>query len=540
MELRFKLLLIMFAFSASFLYAVEDEASSNNFLYSVEDEVSSNYEKFLNAAKKHGLKKAEKVLKKWEKSNPKDPELYCSWAQFYYAQGLSQIEQSENMEDFKHTAMFPDTIAMFQNLRIKNYRILKDKGNGLEMYNKAVKWQQRCMDEYPDVLYMYDNYMEILNSKKEYKYSTKVAFQLIDRDLVNGGKWQDFLLNPFPEESQTQVQMMYEGFLMEQIDALMEGAEYELAELLINRLSKAYPENTTYATQKIVLYASVYQMEKASAVADSLMQLYPNDPQVLYVAVQTYDQACDGPKVLDAAAKLKTCDNEEAVRMAEQLEKKWSPTIVMNGKTIDRSWQMRFLELMKNVDNDSSSVAAHLNAWEAAIPDDPDLNMCFAFYYEYLGDNETKSDHADELQKLLGGTATVSVKKWGPDGATCDPFYRNALARLKKTLAVNPDRIDYYSQMLDVAYKLTLEDRLIYQSSIDMLDRSVLPNHRWQKSYNEPIEQSEEVTHQAIDMAFEHLYNMGSFTFLNKLGTHYKKLYPNGTSFDQWEKKMKK
>lgn len=512
-------------------------------LASADDDTSKNYEAFIDAFKKGDIGKVEKILNKWEKKTPNDPELYCSWAQFYYFQAINLIEQSEDMADFEHTAMFPDTIAMFQDLKCKNFRIMKDKGNGLEMFNKAVVWQQRCMDEYPDLLSMYDNYMDVLNTKKEYKYSTKVAFQLIDRALKNNGIWVDYNLKPYDEQLRQEIEGMLVRYFDKQIQALMEGAEYELAQRLIERLEKAFPDNASYAVQEVCLYANTFQMEKAAEKSDSLVQVMSDNLDIIYINAQIHDRLGNRDKVLAAAAKLKAFKQmDEVVKYAESLEEKYATTIVVNGKPYDRTWQMKYIELMKNAENDSLAVENHLAAWEAAVPDDPELDFCYAHYYEHLAEMETRSKNSEELRAMLGSMGKqveVKTKKWGPDGPTCDPFYRKALARLQKTLAVNPDRIDYIAQLMQDAYNLTVEDSLIYQTATDALTRSVAPGHQWLTSFNKTIDHTQqEMADVVIDLAAKHLYNMGSFGYLLELNEHYKELYPEGTAFDKWQKKL--
>ena len=109
-----------------------------------ENYTSENYKKFKLELAYGNLDKATKVLQKWEKKSPTDPELYCSYATLFYLMSSKHIQESDDLLAVKESAMLPDTISMFQNLKCKNYRIMKDSGNGMEHYNKSIEWINRC------------------------------------------------------------------------------------------------------------------------------------------------------------------------------------------------------------------------------------------------------------------------------------------------------------------------------------------------------------------------------------------------------------
>lgn len=196
--------------------------------------------------------KAAEILNKWEEQNPKDPELYCAYATFYWIKSVELIEQSEDLTDLSSNAMLPDTIAMFQNLRSKNYRIMKDKGNGMEYFNKAIGCMEKCINEYPDIVEAYYNYVEILNFKKEFKYSTKVVLRFLEQSVKNSGKWLDYTLKPVEE-------FHVEELLYEHINALMEAAEFELAARLVDRALEIYPDNSNLIFLKRTYFESIQQ-----------------------------------------------------------------------------------------------------------------------------------------------------------------------------------------------------------------------------------------------------------------------------------------
>lgn len=278
-----------------------------------QDDLSEDYLAFKKEFLDGNFEKAKEVLQEWEKKSPNDPELYCSYATIY---GILASKKCEDTDDFSYlskTAMLPDTIAMFKNMKTKSYRIIKDNGGGMEMFNKAIGYLDKCIREYPDLLEAYYNYMEILNLKKEFKYSTKVAFMLLNRGKENNGAWVDYALK------RTEIDPVQ--YVSQQMQTLFQWSEYELAQRMLDHAISLYPKNVFYLYFRANLYDMLLNKDEAIKLYD---QIYALDSDNLYI-IGNLAVAYVRHKQIDRAVllteKLKNTGDSEIEKAVEVLEK---------------------------------------------------------------------------------------------------------------------------------------------------------------------------------------------------------------------------
>lgn len=499
---------------------------------------SENYRNFKLEMSNGNLDKANKVLKKWEKKSPNDPELYCSYATLFYLMSSKHIQESDDLLAVKESAMLPDTISMFQNLKCKNYRIMKDSGNGMEHYNKSIEWINRCVNEYPDIMEAYINYMDILNRKKEYKYSTKVAFLFLDRSVKNGGMWLDYSLKSIGAVPITSI-------MNQQTKALMEAAEYELAERLIDHAIELYPQMANLKVLKAILYENLLQKDKAFELYEQAYASDSTDTEVIGNMALAYARNKNTKRALYLASKLHNCGNKRMEDLAKEIEQKYSDIIYIDGRKVDRSRYNHFNELIQDIYIDTLEIEKILTEWEKAEPNDADMQKCRIIYHTQLGKAELikvkESQDQETINKLesMGlGKVTVRNFKAGDEALTGDVNFKKAINWAKKCLENNPDRIDIYILLLETAKEFR-DEATIYDISLVELERTKIKNHKWLMAFNAPIPDAAPSDDQIFTAPLETLSEMGSTDLAKNLLKKLHKYFPGSKILKQWDELLK-
>lgn len=504
-----------------------------------ESYTSENYKKFKLELVYGNLDKATKVLQKWEKKTPNDPELYCSYATLFWIMSSKQIQESDDLLAVKESAMLPDTISMFQNLKCKSYRIMKDSGNGMEHYKKSIEWINRCVNEYPDIIEAYINYIDILNRKKEYKYSTKVAFQFLDRSIKNGGIWLDYSLKSIGAVPITSI-------MNKQTTVLMDAAEYELAERLIDHAMELYPQNAHLKVLKAILYENLLQKDKAFGLYEQAYASDSTDTEVIGNIALAYARNKNTKRALYLASKLHNCGNKSMEDLAKEIEQKYSDVIYIDGRKVDRSRNNRFNELIQDISNiDTLEIEKLLTEWEKAEPNDADMQKCRIIYHTQLGKAELikvkdsqDQETINKLESMGLGKVTVREFKAGDEALTGDVNFKKAINWAKKCLENNPDRIDIYTLLLETAKEFR-DEATIYDISLVELERTKIKNHKWLMAFNAPIPDFAPSDDQIFTAPLEKLSEMGSTDLAKSLLKKLHKYFPDSKILKQWDEILK-
>lgn len=231
-------------------------------------------------------------LNQWEKDEPNNAEMYYCYYLFHFFKAEPQIEVNDELtvEALDNTAMLPDTLTRFKDLKIKNFRILKDKGDGMENYNKAIAYIQKAISLNPNILELYTNLCDGFLRKYEFKYAAAMALDIIDMHRQNPNRWTDFYGNSYGEQTDLVIQA---SICNDVIGKLLESMELELAHIVIDSLISLYPEVPECRIQKGIIYLQSYQMDKALEYFLSLYQNYPSNDNLLYYLAALYDQKGD-------------------------------------------------------------------------------------------------------------------------------------------------------------------------------------------------------------------------------------------------------
>ena len=482
-----------------------------------ESYTSENYKKFKLELAYGNLDKATKVLKKWEKKSPNDPELYCSYATLFWIMSDKQIQESDDLMAVKESAMLPDTISMFQNLKCKSYRIMKDSGNGMEHYKKSIEWINRCVNEYPDIIEAYINYIDILNRKKEYNYSLKSIGAVPITSIMN-----------------------------KQTEALTGAAEYEFAERLIDHAMELYPQMAHLKVLKAILYENLLQKDKAFELYEQAYASDSTDTEVIGNIALAYARNKNTKRALYLASKLHNCGNKSMEDLAKEIEQKYSDVIYIDGRKVDRSRYNRFNELIQDISNlDTLEIEKLLTEWEKAEPNDADMQKCRIIYHTQLGKAELikvkESQDQETINKLesMGlGKVTIREFKAGDEALTGDVNFKKAINWAKKCIENNPDRIDIYILLLETAKEFR-DEATIYDISLVELERTKIKNHKWLMAFNAPIPDFAPSDDQIFIAPLEKLSEMGSTDLAKSLLKTLHKYFPDSKILKRWDEILK-
>ena len=236
-----------------------------------------------------GSKQTLSFLNQWEKEEPNNAEMLYCWYLDHFLQANQLIEQSENLNDFKNSAMLPDTITRFGELQIKNFWIMKDKGDGMMHYKKALEYMQKAISLHPNILELYSNKTDGFIRKNEFKYAASTLLDVIELDRENHNRWTDFYGKPFGEQND----MVVSQYIQETFGALIGKNEFSLAEFICDTLISLYPNKLDYQFDKGIIYLQSFQKEKALQHFLQLNEQFPNEGNLHRVLATIYQENGD-------------------------------------------------------------------------------------------------------------------------------------------------------------------------------------------------------------------------------------------------------
>lgn len=278
------------------------------------------YERLRSIVSEYGIESDSTLLflQQWEKDEPDNAEMLYSWYVYYVIRGTAQIELADSLTnfDFDKNAMLPDTLSQFKNLRVTNINMLKDHGNGMELYKKGIEFIDRDIELHPRIFELYCNKIEGLYQKYEFKYVTSEAIKLAR--LYHGcpDGWVDFYGKSLDNDS---VALGFNDTMKSVIGMLMASNEAELAGILTDSLISFYPDNVAWKTYKCSVYMMSYQLDKAISYSSELLKTYPGNAKVLYVITESYILSGDTKNAEKYATELSQCDDAEMADQGKQL-----------------------------------------------------------------------------------------------------------------------------------------------------------------------------------------------------------------------------
>ena len=250
-------------------------------------------------------------LQQWEAAEPTDAEMFYAHFIYNYLIAMPQITQVEDLKEFEHTAMLPDTLTRFGQLKVNNLWIMKDAGTGMEHYIKAIDYIRKDISLHPDILELYTNFSESLFWKNETRYATALAIDMLTLHRQNPNRWTDFYDHPFDQN----VEEMLQEHMNTVIGQLVDKNELELATILNDSLISMYPDLIVFRFNRGVIYLQSFQKEKALDYFLSLLNDFPDDGNTLNAIARTYKDIGDLENARKYATMLsQSTDNQWAAQ----------------------------------------------------------------------------------------------------------------------------------------------------------------------------------------------------------------------------------
>lgn len=226
-------------------------------------------------------------LEQWAKDEPNNAEQLYSQGIYHYLLARPQIEYTEDLKEFEHTAMLP-ACERFGKLQITCYWIMKDHGDGMEHYVKAHEYYMKALEVQPYNIELYSNLTEFYLWKYETRYATSLALDMLDIHHADSTCWTDFYDHPIPNAN-----AVIEEHMNMLLGDLIQKSEISLAELLCDSLLSRYPDNLIYRFDKGVVLLNSFKPDVATSHFEQMLIDYPQEGNVIHALASLYSQKGD-------------------------------------------------------------------------------------------------------------------------------------------------------------------------------------------------------------------------------------------------------
>lgn len=261
-------------------------------------------------------------LEQWAKEEPNNAEqLYCHGI-YHYLLARPQIEYTEDLKEFEHTAMLP-ACERFGQLQITCYWIMKDHGDGMEHYVKAHECYKKALEVQPNNIELYSNLTEFYLWKYETRYATSLALDLLDMHQADSTRWTDFYGHPFPNAG-----AVVEEHMNMLLGDLIQKGEISLAGLLCDSLLSRYPDNLIYRFDKGVVMLNSFKPDDATAHFEQMLVDYPQEGNVIHALASLYSQKGDTENARKYATLLSQHADPQWALAGQQLLASLEPFVI--------------------------------------------------------------------------------------------------------------------------------------------------------------------------------------------------------------------
>lgn len=258
--------------------------------------------------------KTKEILLKWEKTNPKDPELYTSFFNYYFHQSQQQMltitDEAQESEVLAINDSLGNSVGFFAEKTFYNEAIFQ---KGIDKIEKGIKL-------YPDRLDMRFGEIYAYGKTENWEVFTKIIIETIDYSHINKNKWtwangekkengKEFLLSNIQN-----YQLQLYGT---ENDSLLLNMRIIAQEIL-----KYYPKHIESLTNLSLTYILLKEYDKGINSLLKAEKINPNDCIVLVNIARGYILKEDIIKAREYYKKCANCDNEQIKEYAiKELEK---------------------------------------------------------------------------------------------------------------------------------------------------------------------------------------------------------------------------
>ncbi len=282
-----------------------------------QEQANDKFQQFSSLMKQYGneSKEVKTFLENWEKEDPTNAEMLYSWSIYYYVPSRDLLEKTDDLKEFEHSANLPDTITRFGQLQIRNFWIVKDKGEGLSLYKKAIDYMDKAIALHPNILELYINKTEVLANKWEFKYAASTLMDVIHLNHEDENRWTDF----YGKSMAPHTKEVVEYYIQETFGNLISNKEFSLAQFICDTLISLYPNSVGYKFDKGIIYMQTFQKEKALQYFLDLNKEFPNEGNVLNMLANIYKEAGDNENLKKYATQMLQLNEPQWAAIGQEL-----------------------------------------------------------------------------------------------------------------------------------------------------------------------------------------------------------------------------
>jgi tetratricopeptide (TPR) repeat protein len=274
------------------------------------------YQEFKKYLQTNDTVKEWEILTKWEQANPKDPELFTSYLNYYFAKSRKEIVTLSKEKPEGKALVFTDSLNQTGYI---GSQIVYDP----VYINKGFDKINRGIELYPDRLDMRFGKIYILGEAKRWDAFTDEIIKTIKYSGINKNSW-----TWTGNEKQPDGEKFFLSSLQDyQIRLYNTGDDKLLNNMrdIGNEVLKLYPDHIESLSNVALTYLITGDNDKALPLLLKAEKLNPSDYIVLSNIAQAYKQKGDREHAIDYYKKTqKYGDNEAkeyAVKQIEELSK---------------------------------------------------------------------------------------------------------------------------------------------------------------------------------------------------------------------------
>ena len=126
--------------------------------------------------------------------------------------------------------------------------------------------------------------------------------------------------------------------IYKQTNSLLEGAEYELAERMLDHAIEIYPQNAMFIMLKGACYENIMQTDKAMECYEKAVAIDSTNYRLMAYLLVCHLRLKNVDRVLELAKKLEYCGDPEAERTVKSLGPLYQENVIeINGKKYTES-----------------------------------------------------------------------------------------------------------------------------------------------------------------------------------------------------------
>ena len=257
---------------------------------------------------------AKTFLEKWEKEDPKNPELYSLWFNYYFAKSLQSVvelspEPAANANGFVITDSTGKKVGYLQERTFYNDTLLQ----------MAFSWLDKGIAANPDRLDFYFGMATAALRADKDSVCVETVVKAMDRAQIIGTKW----IWTFGESRESEPNLLTEC-VQDFFISLYQKGNMEQAQALIEAAAARYPGNIMYISNAGILALTKGDLNKALDKFLQAEKLDMKDHVVLLNIAYTYRELGDKDTARKYYSKvIKYCSPEvaaEAKMLMDELD----------------------------------------------------------------------------------------------------------------------------------------------------------------------------------------------------------------------------